>query len=440
MLVKPICLILIPLFWCAPGFAQGPKASPAPAPSSSSSPSPKAFSLEDAYASALKHSEDVAVQKEILTQVQELETQSQAGFLPNLQGTLPLYTDNDRWGNSTATGPSNYGKLTLNQPLFQGFRTLALLNQRKALTAAQKFQIELVKRQLLTDVTNAYYTVLSNQSDEVNYQNEIEANNRRLKELREFLKIGKSQESDLLTFQSNVSTLEAQLENTRGQLEISKQNLAYLTGWDSSVILTEAASTLPSSPDVAFFLQKLNDRPDVLAAKAQVSAAKEGIDLASGQHWPSVDLQANYNFQRPGDAPGGSTDAQVLLTLPLFQGGSIRSQVRQAKALSQERELELTKILRSAETQVKTLYASFISSKMQIEKYEKAVDFSKRNYEIMGRNYRRGNVTNLEVLQALTTYQASQRTLERQKISTQMNYANLQVASGNLPAPLGAQE
>ncbi len=435
MLAKPLCLILIPLFWCATGFTQGLTS----APPTAATAAPKAFSLEDAYTSALKRSEDVAVQKEILTQVQELETQSQAGFLPNLQGTLPLYTDNNRWGNSTATGPSNYGKLTLNQPLFQGFRTLALLNQRKALTAAQKFQIELVKRQLLTDVTSAYYTVLSNQSDEVNYQNEIEANNRRLKELRDFLKIGKSQDSDLLTFQSNVSTLEAQLENTRGQLEISKQNLAYLTGWDSNVILVEAASTLPSTPDVAFFLQKLKDRPDVLAAKSQVSAAKEGIDLASGQHWPSVDLQANYNFQRPGDTPGGSTDAQVLLTLPLFQGGSVSSQVRQAKALSQERELELTKILRSAETQVKTLYASFNSSKMQIEKYEKAVDFSKRNYEIMGRNYRRGNVTNLEVLQALTTYQASQRTLERQRILTKMNYANLQVVSGHLSVQ-GAQE
>jgi outer membrane protein len=309
------------------------------------------------------------------------------------------------------------------------------------LTAAQKFQVQEVQRQLLLDVATAYYTVLSNQSDEANYQNEIVANNQRLKDLRDFLKIGKAQESDLLTFEANIATLEAQIENVRGQLEISKQNLAYLTGWEPNAILADASASAPSGVDINDYLEKVRERPDIQAAKSQVSAAKEGIDLASGQHWPSLDLQADYNFQGPRDSsPGGSTDAQVLLTIPLFEGGTISSQVRQAKALSREREFELEKAIRTAETQVQTTYTSYQSLQVQIEKYEKAVTSAKRNYEVMGRNYRRGNVTNLEVLQALTTYQAAQRTLERQKILAKLDFATLQVVSGTFPISLGGNE
>ena len=33
-------------------------------------------------------------------------------------------------------------------------------------------------------------------------------------------------------------------------------------------------------------MKKLEDRPDVKAARQQVASAKEGVTIAAGAHWP----------------------------------------------------------------------------------------------------------------------------------------------------------
>ena len=396
--------------------------------------SPK--SLKDAYLAALTQSETIGIQKEILSQADEIENQAGSALYPNIAGsatTLRQQTPTQTTGNTISSASQNTVKITADQPLFRGLRDFAALRQRKALTAAQEYALQTAARQLFYDVTAAYYNVLTLLSDQANYENEIEVNRTRLKELQTFLRIGRSRSSELLTFQSNISALEANLAASRTQLESAKDVLAYLTGWNREIVL-QNNETPPANPgEVTNYLAKLEERPEVQTAVSNVKAFEEGIPIARGQHFPSVDLLGDYYLDRPGALSNVNWDVQLALTVPIFQGGAIQSQVRQAESVSRQYSLLLSQARRAAEQEIRTFYDALTGDQKQQIKLSETVDWSKKNYEAELKDYRNGLVTNLDVLTAITGYQDAQRLLDRAKFIVIQDAAKLQAATAQRP-------
>jgi outer membrane protein len=389
--------------------------------------------LKEAYLSAVARSETLAIQQELLTQTNEQESQATAGMLPTVNGTAGFLTQpspNNPTGSAVSPPEQKTVKLTLTQPLFRGFRDFAALRQKKDLEGAQSFNIRNVARQLFYDVSQAYFNVRGAQSDKKGYEAEIEINQRRLKELQNFLKIGRSQITDLLTFQSNIASLEVSLESTIGQYESAKDVLAYLTGWnrDTVILLDEV---LPSTPlGIDNYLSKIEARSDVQAAKLNVEANEENIPIARGAHLPSVDFVGNYYLTRPGALSTVNWDAQLALTLPIFQGGLVQSQLRQAESISHQYSLILSQTRRLAEQEIRTFYDAYSADLKQFEKLAELVDIATRNSEAEIKFYRNGLVTNLDVFQAISTHQTAQRQLDRSRQTLQLDAVKLQAATG----------
>ena len=394
--------------------------------------------LKSAYMAALKRSETVDIQHEILNQVEENTTQARGAFWPTISGS-GNWTHQHLPNATAAPTVPNSGddlrttKLTGDLPLFRGFKEYASLRQRKYLVAAQVETLKNAAKQLFYDVSQAYYNVMALQSDELNYKNEIEVNQKRLGELKHFLKIGRSRDTELLTFQANISSLEAQLENTHGQLEAAKDVLAFFTGWSRETPLQDSESVATPAP-LSEYLKHVEERPDIKSALAGAQASNEGIPMAKGGHWPSLDLVGNSYFDRPGQPSNESDwDVQLVLQIPLFEGGIVQSQVRQAKSVARQSELILSQSRRLAEEEIRTLYALFSGDQKQVGKLEETVSWSKKNYEAQLRDYRNGLVTNLDVLQAITTYQDSQRLLDRQRYNVHLDGVKLQAATAQRP-------
>ena len=412
-----------------------PPVSPTPAPAVNSA---VPQTLKSAYLAALKRSETVDIQHEILTQVEENTTQAKGAFWPTISGSgnwthqhLPNATANPGVPNSGDDQRTT--KITGDLPLFRGFKEYATLKQRKFLVTAQVETLKNAAKQLFYDLAQAYYNVLALQADELNYKNEIEVNQKRLGELRHFLKIGRSRDTELLTFQANISALEAQLENTHGQLESAKDVLAFFTGWNRETPLQDSEEVAQPGT-VEEYLKHIEDRPDVKSAMAGAQASNEGVPIAKGGHWPSLDLLGNSYFDRPGQPSNESDwDVQLVLTVPLFEGGIVQSQVRQAKSVAHQSELVLSQTRRLAEQEIRTLHSLYSADQKQVAKLDETVGWSKKNYEAELRDYRNGLVTNLDVLQAINTYQDSQRLLDRQRFNVRLDGVKLQAATGQRP-------
>ncbi|MFO2465089.1 efflux transporter outer membrane subunit [Pseudomonas sp. 15FMM2] len=90
-------------------------------------------------------------------------------------------------------------------------------------------------------------------------------------------------------------------------------------------------STLPA--------QLLGQRPDVVASRWQVAAQARGIDVAHAGFYPNVDLIGSLGYMATGGGmleflAGGKFNYSVgpAITLPIFDGGRLRSQLGKASA------------------------------------------------------------------------------------------------------------
>jgi outer membrane protein len=389
-------------------------------------------SLTDAYLAAIHRSETIGIQQELLEQSHQVDNQALGALLPTVNGTfgfLEQQTAKNATGNLLYPPTQNTGKITAAQPLFRGFRDFAALRQKKHLVSSQVNALLNAARQLFYDVSTAYYNVLALKQDEENYKIQIQLNQKRLKELEGFFKIGRSQLTDVLTFKSNISSLEAQLEATRGQLEQTKETLAYLTGWNRDAVL-EDKEPPPVKQDLETYLEAIENRPDVQTAVSNVKAYEEGVPIAFGAHLPSADLLANYYFFRPGALTSVTWDVQLAITVPIFQGNVVQSQVRQAESVARQYSLVLSQTRRLAEQEIRSFYDAMEADRKQSAKLSELVENSKKNYETQISYYRNGLVTNLDVLQAVVTYQDSVRQLNHARYQLRLDSAKLQAATG----------
>lgn len=386
--------------------------------------------LQEAYEAAVKRSETVAIQGEQINQAESQYKEALGSVLPQISG-VAYYT---HYGPDLPKGYSNYdkgAKLTASQSIFQGFREFATLRALSAGTRAEEAAKEDALIQLHNDVTQNFFSILSLEKDLQNTQTQVAYSEERIKELKSRFNIGRSRESEVLTVDASLSSLRAQLRQISSQINANREALAFLTGLSKDSSLTDQ-EVQKSVGDVSDFLKKVDQRPEIKAAKERQKSTDENVTSAWGAHLPSLSLTGNYYFVRSGTLENSKWDATINLSVPLFEGGSIQGRVNEAKSQNIQAELQVTKLKRQAEQEIKTLFENYKSDLDQISEFKKASELAERNYKLQHREYLSGLVTNLDVLQALTSLQDNMRAYDRAKYSAKIDYIKLQNATGTI--------
>jgi outer membrane protein TolC len=399
----------------------------------------EALTLDEYFAAALKRSEVVATQGELIRQAEEHYTQANSALRPTVNG-VASYTRQDPipagdLSNSTSPNRQSLAKLTATQPLFRGFREFASLRQTKALLGAQDQDYRNARTQLFKDVTQNFYTVLSIEQDLKNIGEEINQNIDREKELNGRVRIGRSRIGEVLSVQSTISTLRAQVEQLQGQLSAAREAFAFLSGLAATTLLRDTEDLPATLEPLDDYLARLEMRPDVIASQQRLSAAQENTTVARGANRPSLDLNANRYLERTGNLKDSTWDVGIVLTVPIYAGGLLQSRVSEAMSLRTQAELSTSQVRRQAEQEIRSVYQSVVFDRSQLDALEKATESARKNYETQRRDYRLGLVTNLDVLQALTAFQQNQLALDRARYATKLDYLKLQAAAVRRPAP-----
>jgi len=389
--------------------------------------------LVQAYEAALKQSESVEIQNELLIQSQEGEAQEVGSLAPSISGSYAFLRQPLPKSN---TGASIYPQqqitslVTLQQPLFRGFREFAALRQKKHQVYAQQQALVGAARQLFYDVASAYYNVLALQSDVSNYTKQIKIDQKQLEEQKKFYKIGRSKVTDVYAFSAQVTSLQVQLEASLGLLETAKDVLAYYTGWDRDFLLEDGEQNWSLQKNIADYLDKIDFRDDIQLAKKNMLASEEGIAVSFGQHYPSMDFYANYYIQRPGVLETVHWDMRFVLTLPIFQGGVIQSQVRQAHSIHRQSELLFSQARKLAEKEIRSFYDAFCSDLESITRLKELVRVTGLNEKAALQYFRHGLLTVVDFLAASSSHQDAQRQLGNKIFVTKSDAAKFQAAIG----------
>ena len=397
------------------------------------------LSLEQCFDAAVAQSELIGTQNELIVQAEERYRQATGSVLPTVNANasyLVQETPSSSLGGSFSPSTQPVVRFSATQPLFRGFREFAGLRQAKGLLGAQQFARQQALIQLYKDVAQVFYTVIALEQDLLNIASEMSYYRERVRELNERKKIGRSRASEVLSVQSAIANLKAQSEQIRGQLWSARESFRFLTGRDHETPLADAEPPVPVSgplPDISAFIKLSEQRPDIKAELEREKATYEGIAIARGAHLPSVDLNGDYFLIRSGSLKDVNWDAQIALSLPIYAGGVIQSRVREAASLHRQEQLNLSRVRRTAEQEIRTQYEIFTADRAQLAALTEAVRIAHRNYRQQTEEYRLGLVTNIDVLQALTTFQESQRALDRARFSAQLDWVRLEASVARRP-------
>lgn len=153
---------------------------------------------------------------------------------------------------------------------------------------------------------------------------------------------GEASRLDLERAEGAARTSAAAIPNARAQASAAAYRIATLVGVPPEQIVPEfqAPASLPASPDtilVGLRSELLERRPDVRRAERELAAATADVGVATADLFPRFSLFGSIGQQArdPADLfSSASTRLQIgpSFSWPIFQGGTIRAQIRAADA------------------------------------------------------------------------------------------------------------
>ncbi|MBL7714143.1 MAG: TolC family protein [Bdellovibrionales bacterium] len=410
--------------------------------SSDASQEPTASELDRLFVGLLKTDERAPIEVTQVARAEETYRQAIGSVLPTINA---LYTRQIQEKATNSIGSSIFpsgqtsARLNATQPLFRGLREYAGLRQAGKLEEAQKARSAWVLSQAYLELSSIYHQWLILKSDLTGLDQEIDANQKRLAELKANRKIGKARAAEVLSMEANLETLLAQKNAAEAQTASATETIRLITGLTPEKISSRDLAAQHSPPKkmdtLENLLTKMRGRDDLVALEKNSQAAEDAIWVNRGAHLPSVDLSGNYWFQRPGVLQSVSWDASITLSLNIFSGGVIQSQVRAGQAAYSAARLEWQRANRAAETDLRNLYLTIQSGIEQVTHLEKSDRLSQATLAQINQDHRLGLTNLFEVLQSMVQAQQAKRAYHRAKFQLLENQVRLEVLTRQRTVP-----
>lgn len=392
----------------------------------------QSMNLDQVYKRALQHVYEVKIQEEQKEQSAQQLKQAYGSVLPSIALRARHIRTDPITGIPGRDNKATTASLFFSQPLLQGLREYSALSIAKEQLNRQSFIQSVVQREVLFQVARVYYSYLIDQKDLENTKRLLDLTQQRVRDLEERVRIGRSRTSELLLAQSQQATVESRAKNLERELARWQTELERLTGMTPPYQFNTPSSDGIELKDLDFYLAQVSQLPELLSARSEVEVSEQQIKLQKRFHLPDLSVDGNYYLERTGAQADSEWDISVNFTLPLYEGNTVNSRVKEAAAQRNEATHRMMNLKRSLEAEIKELYSLIDLDKKRIEVTRRAVSLGQRNYREQQKEYNLGLVTNQEVLQALNSFIENQQVLDRLLLETAYNYTVLQAKVGEL--------
>ncbi len=373
--------------------------------------------------------------------------ESRSPLLPQLGlGADYGYTNGYRDANGVNSDVGS-ASLQLTQTIFDMSKWRALTLQEKT-AGIQDVSYQTDQQSLILNSATAYFNVLS-AIDSLSYtEAQKQAIYRQLDQTTQRFNVGLVAITDVQNARSQYDTVLANEVTARNNLDNALESLRQVTGMYypqlSSLNVDNFNTTRPQP--VATLLKEAESRNlSLLSARLSQDLAREQIRYAETGHMPTVDLTASTgisNTKYHGDKTGGSSSYQdadagqnkigLSFSLPLYSGGSVTSQVKQAQYNFVGASEQLESAHRSVVQTVRSSFNNISASISSINAYKQAVVSAQSSLDAMEAGYQVGTRTIVDVLDATTTLYNAKQQLSSARYTYLINQLNIKSALGTL--------
>lgn len=310
--------------------------------------------------------------------------------------------------------------VSLNQQLFNQ-AVFTGLKAAKSTREFYKINAQLTEEQVIEKVANSYYEAYKTESQLKTIEKTIDNTSRVRDVIKSLFDNGLAKKIDLDRTDVALNNLKSNRQQLINALQLQENALKYLIGMDLNTNIELPKNTFEVTKHALVDEStNIENRTEIKLLEKQGELLELNKKAITAQGYPSLSMNANFGyngfgetlpwFAKPVDGVYWSSTSAIGLNLsiPIFNGGSVKAKVRQAQikidlleADKRDTRLALDMSLKNAVTQLNN---SLITLNVQKENVTLAKDVL-TNIE---NNYKFGLATLTDLLDAETSYADAQ--------------------------------
>ncbi|HZT89789.1 MAG TPA: TolC family outer membrane protein [Stellaceae bacterium] len=405
----------------------------------------QAQTLSEALAYAYNTNPQLLAQRALLRATDEQVPQALANWRPTV--TFTGQASRFRTGFAEPNTPTTFSSFTsrtvdlsVTQPVYRGGRTEAQTRQAVNTVESTRAQTLAIETTVFLAVCQAYLDVVRDQTlVEVNLNNE-QVLRKQLQATRDRFRVGEVTRTDVAQAESSLAQATATRISSQGQLEVSRAEYLRAVGHaPGRLVLPRERPALPATRDEALALAaKANF--NVISANFAELAARDSIDVVRGQLLPQISIVGDLNRSYAPSATlqtarEDAASISLRMTMPLYEGGAIYSQTRQAEQTVGQRRSQVDDARRAAVQSAVQAWETLTAARAAISSFATAVRAAQIALEGTQQEALVGSRTVLDVLIAEQQLFTTQSQLVTAQHDAALAEFNLAAATGRLVAP-----
>ncbi len=337
----------------------------------------------------------------------EAVPQAKSGWRPQVQAGAEVSRN---WQGSNLKGAGGNNKsdfttrsfsITLNQPIFDGFRTENAVKQAEATVGAGAQNLLATQQNTLLAAATAYMNVLRDREIVNLRRRSLDFFSEEVRASQARFNVGEITKTDVALARARESAAQGNLAVAIGNLEASVANYVRVIGDAPGKLKYPGLSprvpkTLRAAIDIA---QETN--PQILAAAFNEEAAIANIGVVRSDLLPRLDFQAQYSVaNEPSSQLSDSEQGSVggVLSIPIYDGGLTYSRIREAKEIASRSRLDVLDAGRQVRESVVTSWHLLMAASATITAAGDAVKAQSIALEGVRQEAQVGTRTTLDVL------------------------------------------
>jgi outer membrane protein len=323
---------------------------------------------------------------------------------------------------------------TVTQQIYTGGKVQANVNRAKDQVFAERANLIAQEQTSFTNTVNAYVGVIEDQDLLTLNINNEQVLRKQLDATNDRFRVGEITRTDVAQAEAALAGAIAQRQTAEGTLATARATFVQIVGYYPPADLVEPQPlALPIHNEKQAADMASANNPNVIFAQFNDSAAKDAVDVAFSTLLPQLSVQGQtFDQENAGSRSTEINGYQIVaqLSVPLYQGGSEYSAVRQAKQSEQQTAHLVGDAQRTAVQAAVNAWetlaaatAAAASTRSQIRANEVALEGVEREAIV-------GSRTTLDVLNA-------EQALLNSRVTLVQNLAQLVTASYGVAAAIG---
>lgn len=394
------------------------------------------LSLEDCIAKGLQNNPMIQSSQLFVEENQTKVDEARSGYYPkvSLNSNATTYSNNNgdqRFENYNTGISASYN-------LFNGFRTKAGYHAARDHHEAAFLQHESVQQDLVLNITFAYYKTLQAERILKSAEEAVKNSQLHLDFAHARNMAGMATRSDILKSEVELSNAELEKIKAANALLAAKGNLNKLMGLPANhpTEIIDDLSELNETPVQSYdslFAEAMESRVEVKRFYSLLNAQQNNIQLARGEYYPSLDVNANYNFS--GEKISGMRENWWLgmtLTIPVFNGFSTKARVKGEKTALKGIEKDLEALKDQIGKEVWNAFLAVKESSERMTATSKGLESARENLSLSEGEYKEGTGSIIQLTDAQTTFVAAEQNHIQAVADYKVSLAELRRKTGNL--------